>query len=102
MADNTIKIRIKNKIDTAENWGAKTTFIPLNGEVIVYSDLNKIKIGNGVTLLANLPFMQAEDNTKVNISQGSAKAGQFLVVGSDGNVTTRAIPNAEDNTFGGN
>ena len=28
------------------------------------------------------------DDSKVNISQGTSNAGKFLVVGSDGNVTT--------------
>ena len=39
-----------------ENWDKATNFIPLPGEIIVYDDLRKIKIGDGVTLINDLPF----------------------------------------------
>ena len=46
------------KRDTAANWSVvEETFVPLNGEIIFYSDLNKIKIGDGSHKLALLPFI---------------------------------------------
>lgn len=39
--------RIQNKHDTLENWNKATNFIPLKGEIIVYDDIGKIKIGDG-------------------------------------------------------
>ena len=55
--------RVKHKIDTYENWSKATNFIPLRGELIVYSTdewgENKIgfKTGDGVTTVVNLPFI---------------------------------------------
>ena len=51
--------RIQHKIDTSENWSKAVNFTPLNGELIVYSDLQQIKIGDGVTNVNSLPFMNA-------------------------------------------
>ncbi len=47
------------KKDTSENWDKAKNFIPKENEVIVYTDLgsNVIKIGDGKTLLNELPFV---------------------------------------------
>ena len=47
------------KKDTSENWDKAKNFIPKETEVIVYTDLgsNVIKIGDGKTLLNELPFV---------------------------------------------
>lgn len=57
MEDKTLNVRIKNKSDTVYNWGKSPSFIPLDGELIFYSDINKAKIGDGKTTLSNLPFL---------------------------------------------
>ena len=57
---STINTRIQHKIDTAENWVKATNFYPLKGEIIIYSDLNKIKIGDGNTSVINLPFVKMD------------------------------------------
>lgn len=56
-----IKTRIKNKHDTEANWALAENFKPYAGEVIVYDvDANhaypRFKVGDGVTVVANLPF----------------------------------------------
>ena len=51
---NKIASRTLQKIDTSENWSKAAGFIPLEGEIIVYKDLNKIKIGDGVTNVNSL------------------------------------------------
>lgn len=51
-----IKTRVQTKHDTTTNWAKATTFVPLAGEMIVYDDLNKFKIGDGTTTVVNLPF----------------------------------------------
>ena len=43
---NNINTRIKNKIDTEENWKKATNFIPLEGEQIIY----KKRLPVGLTL----------------------------------------------------
>lgn len=52
-----MKNRIKN--DTSLNW-AKSTFIPKKDEIILYTDLLKIKIGDGIHCLNDLPFEETE------------------------------------------
>jgi hypothetical protein len=50
------KTRIIQKHDTKANWDLATDFIPYDGEIIIYDDLNKIKIGDGVTPVPDLAF----------------------------------------------
>lgn len=64
MSDKILKTRIKQKIDTKANWDKAVNFVPLKGEIIVYSDLNKIKIGDGAKKVSELPFL-ADNDTKV-------------------------------------
>ena len=62
-------IRLSLKIDTAENWGKAVNFVPMNGEPIIYSGYTatnaegveevfppRMKIGDGVTKVGDLPF----------------------------------------------
>ena len=61
--------RIQSKIDTTANWNAATTFVPLKGEVIVYSDytsetvdgqvvnIPNFKVGDGLAYVPDLPFV---------------------------------------------
>lgn len=41
-------------------WAKATGFTPLKGEIIVYSDLNKIKIGDGENNVNDLPFVNEQ------------------------------------------
>lgn len=59
------KGRISQKHDTSENWEKATNFIPLRGEIIIYDDLNKIKIGNGVTKVNDLEFIKTDSSNPV-------------------------------------
>lgn len=56
MANKTFQGRIVQKHDTEANWKKATNFIPLKGEIIIYDDLNKIKIGDGTTKVNDLKF----------------------------------------------
>ena len=57
-----LNARYQQKIDTEENWNKATNFIPLKGEIIIYEDPNnhnynpRIKIGDGITPVSQLPF----------------------------------------------
>lgn len=62
VAGKVINGRIINKHDTEENWIKAVNFTPELGEIIVYDiDLNydyeRIKIGDGKTLVSSLPFV---------------------------------------------
>ena len=56
MANKTFQGRIVQKHDTEANWKKATNFIPLKGDIILYDDLNEIKIGDGTTKINDLDF----------------------------------------------
>ena len=65
MAKETIKARIQLKNDTEENWNKAINFVPLQGEIIIYSADNshpfsRIKVGDGITTVIKLPFVNAD------------------------------------------
>ena len=64
MATNTIKTRIQLKNDTEAHWNLATRFIPLEGEIIIYTadgshPFSRLKVGDGITTVTNLPFIDA-------------------------------------------
>ena len=67
---DTLNARILARRDTTENWNAQRSFIPLRGEVIIYTDHGQmddgygntinvpgVKIGDGSAYLIDLPFV---------------------------------------------
>ena len=48
------------KKDTSQNWNKAKNFIPKENEVIIYTDLEKKKIGDGKTLLNDLSFVDLD------------------------------------------
>lgn len=48
------------KSDNTENWNKAVNFVPLKGEVIIYSDVEQMKVGDGVNSIVNLPFKDRE------------------------------------------
>ena len=74
MANNkTFKGRISNKHDTSTNWltASNNGFIPLDGEIIIYDDLNRIKIGDGSTKVNDLPFLNYSEEEIQALINGS-------------------------------
>lgn len=76
MADNTINVRIKQKIDTESNW-SKNNPILLKGEKGLIEGTSKYKIGDGTSKWSDLPLyegMTASDRSKLNsIASGATK-----------------------------
>ena len=65
-ANNTIKTRIRLKNDTEANWNkeASRNFVPLLGEIIIYTadathTYSRLKVGDGITTVVNLPFIDS-------------------------------------------
>jgi hypothetical protein len=59
--EKEINGRIIHKHDIEENWKKAVNFIPKKGELIIYDadgDImyERIKVGDGVTAVSNLPF----------------------------------------------
>lgn len=57
MANPVYNTRIQLKTDTAANWAKATNFKPKAGELVYYSDIKRIKIGDGTTVVSALPFV---------------------------------------------
>lgn len=56
MSQKNLITRVKNKTDTRANWEKATNFIPLKGEICYYSDINKFKVGDGITAINDLEY----------------------------------------------
>lgn len=65
MANKTVNTRIINKHDTTANWNKATNFIPKAGEIIIYDDVHRIKIGDGKTKVISLPFSESALDTSI-------------------------------------
>ena len=52
-----IKEQTLIKKDTSINWEKAKNFIPKENELIIYTDINRRKIGDGVTKINDLPFI---------------------------------------------
>ena len=66
MVEKVIPSRVKHLHDTEAKWNDKKDFIPKSGEMIIYDEDNthaykRIKLGDGTTLLQNLPFATISD-----------------------------------------
>lgn len=95
MAEKKIQARIRQKVDTKANWDKATNFVPLKGEVIIYSDLNQAKIGDGVTKVSALPFLKgkADASDKNPTLAWGSKSTVATVDGVDIHVTMPSNPN---------
>lgn len=61
MSNTNIKARVVHRHGTQANWEKITDFIPMKGEIVVYDTddtyaYERIKIGDGVTEVNQLPF----------------------------------------------
>lgn len=61
MTEKNIKSRIVHKHDIETNWNKATSFIPKQGELIIYDidenySYERFKIGDGTTVVTDLPF----------------------------------------------
>ena len=71
MSDKRMKTRMIQKHAIESDWAKATNFTPLQGEVIVYDiddnyDYERIKIGDGVTNVNDLPFLMNVDSDELN------------------------------------
>lgn len=88
MAEKKLNIRLINKHDVEANWLKATNFIPKKAEIIVYDvDENygyeRFKIGDGETLVSELPFQSLPLTNDPNMQ---------LVTDADGNILWEEKP----------
>ena len=86
MANKTFQGRIVQKHDTKANWDKATNFVPLKGEIIVYDDLKKIKIGDGVTKVGSLTFINNLPIATKDVL-GGIKKGDNVNIAADGTIS---------------
>ena len=99
MAEKVLNTRIIHKHDTEENWRKAQNFIPKQGELIVYDidathDYERIKMGDGKTLVNNLPFISSGNGILVDDTLSISSAA------ADAKVTGEALAGKLDNTPG--
>lgn len=109
MANKTFQGRIVQKHDIEANWKKATNFVPLKGEIIIYDDLNKIKIGDGSTKINDLKFSLAESDLyicTVTASGTSYTADktpiELLTASNTGKIVVARLNNAVYFFAGGN
>ena len=77
MAEKEILTRIQHKYDTQTNWEKATGFTPKKGELIIYSDIKKFKVGDGNSKLSALQFYDIDLSsyaTKAYVDQAEVDA----------------------------
>lgn len=106
MADKTLKTRIQHKRGSLNDWNQATNFTPLDGELIVYNEKNgtppKFKVGDGATLVGNLPFATVENDshnhTTSTITDFENSVNEIIensgavIVDDNGKISTSALP----------
>lgn len=75
----TYNTRMSQKHDIKANWDKIPEFVPIAGEIIIYDDLNKIKIGDGRTPLINLDYSLQE----ICVGNGDMPEGATIQILTD-------------------
>lgn len=93
MSEKKLTTRIQQKTDTKANWDKATNFVPLKGEYIYYSDINRVKVGDGVKKVGELPFLADSDThyithayvgvTNANSNAATTNGNTYLKVYDD-------------------
>lgn len=115
MSGKIFNSRIQNKYDDEIKWNSLAEFIPLQGEIIVYSSNEnkicpRIKIGDGETLLKDLSFVSdfnttlidlSVENGKITYIKGDNTTYSFDIVANQiGNLTEESILEMLNNKIG--
>lgn len=109
LSNKYYNVRIKLRNDSHSNWQIEEkTFIPCDGEIIIYDPLNEaeakrlnkqpipislIKIGDGITNLYNLPFI----NDYYGIIKTGKEKGSISILGND--VFVKGLELSEQNNI---
>ena len=93
MTEKEILTRIQHKYDTQTNWEKATGFTPKKGELIIYSDIKKFKVGDGNSKLSALQFYDIDLSsyaTKAYVDQAEADALAAAKIYTNGLATNYA------------
>ena len=110
MANKLLKTRMQQKIDTSQNWAKATNFVPLKGEICIYSDLHRMKVGDGTSKIGELDFFETvASSTTLGSIKADAKTETDTVparIDTDGKLWVKVpdaplivtVTNVENNT----
>lgn len=98
-------VRFTLKNDTEENWKKAVNFIPKKGEPIIYNkdaghNYSRIKIGDGITKVSNLPFSDIDNVAKLNADNIFAGTNTFnggVIIGKTGGIAFTETGTAQFN-----
>ena len=87
VTEKTIKSRSVQKNDTETNWKKATNFSPKSGEIIIYNkdascDRPRIKVGDGVTNVNDLPFTD-QNSLQISATQPAFACTWFRVLSTE-------------------
>lgn len=87
-----INTKVINKHDTEANWNSHPSFIPDKSEIIVYDkddnyNYPRVKIGDGVTNIVALPFI--DDNTLTSVNNLQTEVNNVKASTSDEALNTK-------------
>lgn len=94
MANKTYDVRILLKNASDSSWAAvQESFVPMQGEVVLY-EAGKYKIGNGTTILKDLPFYYGDKDTdtKYEFSVDPNKPSTLIITAKDKDGNALAQP----------
>ena len=94
MAEKEFITRIKNKIDTHQNWSTNNPIL-LAGEVVIVTEVDgnqedvRIKVGNGVNNFNSLPWASSKFDIPIatEAGVGGIKSGGDISIDTSGNVS---------------
>lgn len=75
--------RVRSNHGTSDEWNNKPGFIPLEGEIILYTDLRKFKVGDGRTVVGALDFYTGDAAGEIRFS-ASADGANMTTTWSEG------------------
>ena len=87
-----INTRVINKHDTEANWNSHLSFIPDKSEIIIYDkddnyNYPRVKIGDGVTTIVALPFI--DDNALTSVNNLQTEVNNIKALTSDEAINTK-------------
>ena len=107
MTEKNISSRIVHKHDIEANWLKAINFIPKQGEIIVYDvdevyHYERLKVGDGETLVSRLPFVDFQSDWSVNDPVDSAyiKNRTHWEESAEGTFTNEALSFSYHNAAG--